>query len=153
LAEDHVINQKVAISMLRGMGCEPTVAVDGRKALDAWQAGAFDLILMDIQMPEMDGFEAMAAIRAREREIGGHVPIVALTAHAMKGDRERCLEAGFDDHLAKPIHYDRLVEVVGRFLNDRQWPLATSATLVMATDADRMKSRRPRGVGKASPSS
>ena len=112
LAEDHVINQKVAVAMLRGMGHESTVVADGRRALEAWEAGPFDLILMDIQMPEMDGFEALAAIRARERETGGHVPIVALTAHAMKGDRERCLEAGFDDHLAKPIRSDLLGKAI-----------------------------------------
>jgi two-component system sensor histidine kinase/response regulator len=115
LAEDHLINQKVAVAMLRKMGHEPTVVDDDRKALEAWESGPFDLILMDIQMPDMDGFEAVAAIRARERKIGGHVPIVALTAHAMKGDRERCLEAGFDDYLAKPIHSDLLAEAIERW--------------------------------------
>lgn len=115
LAEDHVINQKVAVSMLHRLGFEPTVVPDGRKALEAWEVGTFDLILMDIQMPEMDGFEALMAIRAREHEIGGRVPIVALTAHAMKGDLERCLEAGFDDYLAKPIRSDRLDEVIKKW--------------------------------------
>jgi two-component system, sensor histidine kinase and response regulator len=115
LAEDHVINRKVAVAMLRGIGCEPTVVVDGREAFAAWESGPFDLILMDIQMPEMDGFAALAAIRAREREAGCRVPIVALTAHAMKGDRERCLEAGFDDHLAKPIRADDLARVIARW--------------------------------------
>ena len=103
LAEDHIVNQKVAVRMLQGMGHEATVAPDGRKAVEAWESGRFDLILMDVQMPEMDGFEALAAIRSRERPAGGHMTIIALTAHAMKGDRERCLDAGFDDYLTKPI--------------------------------------------------
>ena len=103
LAEDHVVNQKVAVAMLRGMGHDPTVAPDGRRAVEAWKSGHFDLILMDLQMPEMDGFEAVASIRDLERTGGGHIPIVALTAHAMMGDRERCLGSGFDDYLTKPI--------------------------------------------------
>ena len=115
LAEDHVINQKVAVAMLRRMGHEPTVVGDGRDAIEAWSSRPFDLILMDIQMPVMDGFAAVVAIRAREREIGGRVPIVALTAHAMKGDRERCLEAGFDDHLTKPILASGLSQVIERW--------------------------------------
>jgi signal transduction histidine kinase/DNA-binding response OmpR family regulator len=112
LAEDQVINQKVAVAILRGMGHEPNVVADGRQALTAWESGSFDLILMDVQMPEMDGFEAVSAIRAREREVGGHVPIIALTAHAMKGDRERSLDAGFDDHIAKPIRSGDLRQAI-----------------------------------------
>jgi signal transduction histidine kinase/CheY-like chemotaxis protein/HPt (histidine-containing phosphotransfer) domain-containing protein len=112
LAEDHVINQKVAAGMLERMGHVTTIVGDGRAALQAWREGRFDLILMDVQMPEMDGFEALAAIRALEEATGDHVPIVALTAHAMSGDRENCLKAGFDEYIAKPIRSDRLREVI-----------------------------------------
>ena len=111
LAEDHVVNQKVAVGLIQGLGHAVVVADDGRRALEAWRARPFDLILMDISMPEMDGFEALAAIRAEEPP-GRHVPIVAITAHAMKGDRERCLEAGFDDYLAKPIRSAELRAVL-----------------------------------------
>ncbi len=103
LAEDHPVNQKVAVHMLERMGHSVVVASDGRRALDALDASEFDVILMDLQMPEMDGFEAVRAIRQREAESGRHTTTLALTAHAMQGDRERCLEAGFDGHLAKPI--------------------------------------------------
>ncbi len=96
------------------LGHDTTVVADGRQAVEAWESGDFDLILMDIQMPEMDGFEAVAAIRAREAAggVGGPIPIIALTAHAMKGDRERCLESGFDDYLSKPIRSDELLRVL-----------------------------------------
>ncbi len=116
LAEDHVVNQKVAVFMLRGMGHVPTVVGDGRAAVEAWRGGSFDLILMDVQMPEMDGFEAVAAIRAAEGPTGGGVPIVALTAHAMKGDRERCLRSGFDEYLSKPIRSADLRAAIGRMV-------------------------------------
>ena len=81
-----------------------SVVDNGREALAALGSQKFDLVLMDVQMPEMDGLEATAAIRASERQSGGHVPIIAMTAHAMKGDRERCLEAGMDEYISKPIH-------------------------------------------------
>jgi len=103
LAEDHVVNQKVAVGLIQGLGHEVVVVGDGRLAVEAWRERAFDLILMDISMPEMDGVEALAVIRRDEATTGGHIPVVALTAHAMKGDRERCLEAGFDHYLSKPI--------------------------------------------------
>jgi two-component system sensor histidine kinase/response regulator len=115
LAEDHPINQKVATRMLESQGHEVTIAANGRLALeDLASSGPFDLILMDVQMPEMDGFEATAAIRSGERPGGVRMPVVALTAHAMTGDRERCLAAGFDDYLAKPIHAAALADVLAR---------------------------------------
>jgi PAS domain S-box-containing protein len=103
LAEDHPVNQKVAVRMLEHLGHKVQVAPHGVAALAALEKESFDVVLMDLQMPEMDGFEALRAIREREQERGGHLPVIALTAHAMQGDRERCLDAGFDAYLAKPI--------------------------------------------------
>jgi CheY-like chemotaxis protein len=103
LAEDGLVNQKVAVNLLQQRGHKVTVANNGQKAVDALDSQSFDAVLMDIQMPSMDGFEATAVIRERESESGGHIPIIAMTAHAMKGDRERCLEAGMDGYIAKPI--------------------------------------------------
>jgi signal transduction histidine kinase/CheY-like chemotaxis protein/tetratricopeptide (TPR) repeat protein/tRNA A-37 threonylcarbamoyl transferase component Bud32 len=112
LAEDGVVNQQVASRLLKLRGHHVVLANNGKEALAALEQEAFDLVLMDVQMPEMDGFTATAAIRAKERETGAHIPIVAMTAHAMRGDRERCLEAGMDSYLAKPIHMQALYETV-----------------------------------------
>jgi two-component system, sensor histidine kinase and response regulator len=103
LAEDSLVNQKLAEGLLQSRGHSVVVANNGVEALAAHQVQPFDLVLMDVQMPEMDGLEATAAIRAREKSTGRHTPIVAMTAHAMKGDRQRCLEAGMDGYIAKPI--------------------------------------------------
>ena len=99
-----------------GAGTRVVVAKNGREAISALERETFDVVLMDVQMPEMGGFEATAAIRAREREKGGHVRIVAMTAHAMKGDRERCLAAGMDDYLAKPAESRALFAVIEKRL-------------------------------------
>ena len=114
LAEDHSINQVVATRMLEDQGHEVTVVGDGRAAVEAAESRTFDVILMDVQMPEMDGFEALRAIRSREQDSGLRVPIVALTAHAMAGDRERCLGSGFDDYLTKPIQASTLRDALDR---------------------------------------
>jgi signal transduction histidine kinase/DNA-binding response OmpR family regulator len=111
LAEDNAVNQKVACALLERRGHSVTLAKDGKEAVAAFQRRPFDLILMDIQMPEMDGFEATRAIRQSEQGRGPRIPIIALTAHAMKGDAERCLEAGMDGHLAKPIRAADLAKV------------------------------------------
>jgi CheY-like chemotaxis protein len=103
LAEDNVVNQRVAVALLRREGHDVVVAENGRQALEKLEGGRFDLVLMDIQMPEMSGLEAALKIRERERVTGGHLPIIALTAHAMKGDEEQCLEAGMDGYVSKPI--------------------------------------------------
>jgi PAS domain S-box-containing protein len=103
LAEDNVINQKLAVRILENRGHRVTVVGNGEEALAALEQGAFDVVLMDVQMPAMDGFQATAEIRRRERETGGHLPIVAMTAHAMAGDREKCLDAGMDDYVSKPL--------------------------------------------------
>jgi CheY-like chemotaxis protein len=103
LAEDNPVTQKVVLGFLGRWGQEVVVAHNGREAVEISAREPFDLVLMDVQMPVLDGYQATAAIRARERTAGGHLPIIAMTAEAMKGDRERCLEAGMDDYLTKPI--------------------------------------------------
>jgi CheY-like chemotaxis protein len=112
VAEDNLVNQTVAARLLEKRGHVVTVVGDGRLAVAAHANGDFDVILMDVQMPEMDGFEATAAIREHERTTGGHIPIIAMTAHAMRGDEARCLEAGMDTYLSKPIQVDRLLEAL-----------------------------------------
>ena len=112
LAEDNAVNQKLAVRLLEKQGHVVTVANDGVQAVAAVQNGEFDVVLMDVQMPNMGGLEAVAAIRARERGTGKHVPIVAMTAHAMKGDQESCLAAGMDAYVSKPIHPVHLMEVI-----------------------------------------
>jgi CheY-like chemotaxis protein len=112
LAEDNAVNQRLAASLLERRGHHVIIAGNGIEALDALSRQRFDVVLMDVQMPEMGGFETTAAIRARERDGSSRVPIIAMTAHAMKGDRERCLEAGMDEYLTKPLDSRRLCEVV-----------------------------------------
>jgi CheY-like chemotaxis protein len=104
VTDDNPINRALANRMLEKMGHKVTLANDGAEAVAAYQAHSFDAILMDVQMPVMGGFEATAEIRRLEQTSGGHIPIIAMTAHAMAGDRERCLEAGMDGYVAKPIH-------------------------------------------------
>jgi len=115
LAEDNAVNQKIASRFLEKEGHHVTLAADGRQALAALDRQNFDVVLMDVQMPEMDGFEATAIIRARERDTGKRLPIIAMTAHAMKGDRERCLAAGMDSYIAKPITAPGLIEILENF--------------------------------------
>jgi len=114
LAEDNPVSQKLAVRLLQNRGHSVTVAQTGRQALVALETERFDMVLMDVQMPQMDGLEATAAIREREAAVGGHLRIVAMTAHAMKGDRERCLAAGMDDYISKPIDPQELFAVVER---------------------------------------
>jgi CheY-like chemotaxis protein len=114
LAEDNPVNQRVVLRLLQKQGHVVVVAGTGREAVGAWERERFDLVLMDVQMPELDGLEATGVIRAREQGTGRRVPIVAMTAHALKGDRERCLEAGMDDYLAKPVQMAELLGVLER---------------------------------------
>ncbi len=115
LAEDNLVNQKVAQAMLRKLEVEADVATNGLEALDALLGVSYDLVLMDCQMPEMDGFEASRRIRDRERG-SRRIPIVAMTANAMVGDRERCLESGMDDYIPKPVRMEDLRRALGRWL-------------------------------------
>ncbi len=128
LAEDNRANQKLATSLLEARGHSVVVANNGEEAVELSAAeDAFDIILMDVQMPVMDGFEATAAIRGRERAGGARIPIVALTAHAMTGYRERCLEAGMDGYIAKPIVADELIETLAHFDGTGSGGLAAGA--------------------------
>ncbi len=117
LAEDHEINQKVAVRILEKLGHMVVMAGDGQEAVTALRREAFDLVLMDVQMPTMDGLEAIAAIRAAEQATGRHIPSIAVTAHAMKGDRERCLRAGFDEYVAKPLQVRDLTGAIESLLS------------------------------------
>jgi CheY-like chemotaxis protein len=112
LAEDNEINQKVATEFLEMRGHEVRVAANGVEALTALQTDRFDVILMDVQMPQMDGIQATTAIREKEKTTGDHLPIIAMTGYAMKGDRQRCLDAGMDGYICKPIRSQELYAVV-----------------------------------------
>src|SRR3989441_7134688 len=125
LFEDSAINQALAVRLLRKRGHEVEVANNGREGLEAWGKsgpGRFDVVLMDVQMPEMDGFEATAAIRAREKTTGRHQPIIAMTAHAMKGDKERCLEAGMDGYVSKPVRTKDLFDEIKKHVPSAEAP-------------------------------
>jgi two-component system, sensor histidine kinase and response regulator len=115
VAEDNPVNQELALHLLERRGHSVIVAENGRQALAAISKHEFDLVLMDVQMPELGGLEATAAIRTKEKETGTHLPIVALTAHAMQGDRERCLAAGMDGYIAKPLDPRQFLQTVEAF--------------------------------------
>jgi two-component system, sensor histidine kinase and response regulator len=116
LVEDNLINQKVATRLLEKRGCAVELAATGKEALAALARQSFDIILMDVQMPDMNGFEATRAIREREKSTGSHVPIVAMTAHVMKGDKERCLETGMDGYVSKPIRPEELFSTINELV-------------------------------------
>jgi CheY-like chemotaxis protein len=117
LAEDNVINQKLVVKILEKTGYDISVASNGEQAVSLLEKEKLDLVLMDIQMPKMDGFDATIHIREKEKKTGGHIPIIALTAHAMKGDRERCMEAGMDGYVSKPIKSEELLNTIHRVLH------------------------------------
>ena len=165
LAEDNTINQRVALGILEKRGHAVVVAGNGKEALAALEKQAFDLVLMDVQMPEMDGFEVTKAIRARETAVNAergmrspecetqhssfiihhsslsHIPIVAMTAHAMTGDRERCLEAGMDDYVSKPLQVQQLLEVIERLV-----PTGTEVETGALHEAKLPEGELPEGV-------
>jgi len=120
LAEDSFVNQKLAIGLLEKHGHSIIVANNGKEAIAALSSQQFDVVLMDLEMPEMDGLETTAVIRVKEQQTGEHIPIIAMTAHAMKGDRERCLEAGMDDYVSKPIRAQQLFETLEAVCRQRR---------------------------------
>jgi two-component system sensor histidine kinase/response regulator len=119
LAEDNAVNQRLVVRLLEKRGHRVVVAGNGREALEALEKESFDLVLMDVQMPEIDGLAATVTIREKEKVTGTHLAVVALTAHAMKGDRERCLAAGMDDYLSKPIRPPELDAILESYLARR----------------------------------
>jgi PAS domain S-box-containing protein len=135
LVEDNLINQQVAVGILQIQGYTVTVANNGKEALDAHAQGAFDVILMDCHMPEMDGFEATMEIRKREQAGGKRVPIIALTANAMATDREECLNAGMDDHLSKPFSMQTMQDMLDRWTRKPGSPDAAAAALAARATA------------------
>jgi CheY-like chemotaxis protein len=123
LVEDHPVNQRLARKLLEKWGHTVLVAANGRKALEAIERNNFDLVIMDVQMPEMNGLEASRQIRAQEKGTGAHLPIIAMTAHAMKGDREQCLAAGMDAYVTKPIDPDLLFRTIEGAASDKVVPI------------------------------
>jgi CheY-like chemotaxis protein len=115
VAEDNAVNQIIAVAALERCGCRVEVVNDGRKALEALSTRSYDAVLMDCQMPEMDGYEATAELRRRESG-DRHTPVIAMTAHAMAGDRENCLEAGMDDYISKPMRRQQLIDTLQRWI-------------------------------------
>jgi len=114
VAEDNPVNQIVIRRTLDRHGCDVTVVATGVQAVETLETQSFDVVFMDVQMPEMDGFEATEEVRRREAGTGRHQLIIAMTAHAMKGDRERCLSSGMDDYLAKPVRPSEVAAILGR---------------------------------------
>ena len=114
LAEDNPVNQVVALHMLENLGCQVETAGDGREAVEAMLETRFDLVLMDCQMPEMDGYTATMQIRRQESGTR-HTPVIAMTANAMVSDRDKCIQAGMDDFISKPVNPKRLTQVIARW--------------------------------------
>jgi CheY-like chemotaxis protein len=129
LAEDNAVNQRLVVRLLEKRGHRVEVAENGLEALAALKKEDFDLVLMDVQMPEMDGMEATAAIRKSEKRTGEHVAVIALTAHAMKGDREKCLAAGMDGYLTKPIRPQELDDALEACVKNRQAKMSALASV------------------------
>ncbi len=122
--EDNQVNQLVAKCMLGKLGCDVDLAIDDEEAVETVGKGSYQLVFIDCQMPEMDGCAATAESRAQENHTGGHLPIIAMTADAMQGDRERCLAAGMDDYISKPVRVDALVDMIQKWGVTTRKPLA-----------------------------
>ena len=116
VAEDNEINQLVVEQTLLGQKYEYKIVENGRLAVEGFKSLSPDLIIMDVSMPEMNGYDATKAIRELEEKMGGHVPIIGVTAHALKGDRENCIEAGMDDYMAKPINPTKLEVLIAKWI-------------------------------------
>jgi len=154
LAEDNVVNQQVALAMLRKLGLRADAVADGAEAVKALESIPYDLVLMDVCMPVLDGIEATRQIRDPESKVGDHaIPIVALTANAMKNDREQCLDAGMNDYLSKPVSRERLLAVIGKWLgagNGGFSPVRTAAqSVALKSDA---RSHDLEGLARCAPS-
>jgi len=134
LAEDNSVNQLLAVRLLEQLGHSVAVAGNGQEALDALDREPFDLLLLDIQMPQLGGFEVTALIRAGERQTGRRLPIIAMTAHALKGDRDRCLAAGMDGYIAKPIQSELLAQVIDEVMGGRSCFTAAADTADQARE-------------------
>jgi len=145
LAEDNVVNQRVAVRILEKRGHTVTAVANGLEAVQALACQKFDLVLMDVQMPQMDGLDATAAIRRAELPLGSHVPIIAMTAHAMKGDRERCLAAGMDDYVSKPVNAEQLFAVIERTLSACQAAARAAKASVAVEPASALRPGMERG--------
>lgn len=135
VAEDSPVNLKLVVRMLEKRGHTVTSSTNGREAVAALAGEPFDLVLMDVEMPEMDGFEATATIREKEKAGGGHIPVIAMTAHAMKGDRERCLATGMDGYVSKPIRAQELLETIDRVVAGEAKPKVGVSTTSRQDDA------------------
>ncbi len=148
VVEDNIVNREVAVRILERLGYRIDTAADGREAVEAVRKIPYDLILMDVQMPEMDGFRATKLIRRYESVVGRHTPIVAMTAHALQGDREKCMEAGMDDYVPKPVTRESLAAVVGRMLASAASVLGAGGA--EASGASRAAAARtpPAGIGR-----
>jgi len=151
LVEDNAVNRELAVRLLGKRGHEVEVATNGREALDLLDEGGFsrfDAVLMDVQMPEMDGMEATAAIRAQERTLGTHLPIIGVTAHAMKGDRERCLDGGMDGYVSKPIRPETLFSELARLVSDSA-PLKAQPAAMPKAAGTKAAGANPAGANPA----
>ena len=154
-AEDNFVNQRLIVRLLESVGHSVTVVGDGLAAVNASQQNSYDVILMDVQMPIMDGHEATRQIRHLERTTGAHVPIIAMTAHAMKGDREKCLEAGMDDYIAKPLHKQELLQAICEQTTRKRLPLGEAPAPIFRSDFFKRRTRyrsgpAPNGRGRRS---
>ncbi len=149
VAEDNIVNQEVAVLLLEELGFNAHVVANGKMALEASQDPNCQLILMDCQMPEMDGFEATMLIRQREKQSADHIPIIAMTAHAMEGDRELCLQSGMDDYVSKPVTITRLRDVVARWLNYRESHKRTTSQSLPAMTRSQAEAIKARALAEA----
>ena len=136
LAEDNLVNQKLALGILAKLGHRVTVANNGKEALEMISESTFDVVLMDVQMPEMDGLAATRELRRRESASGSHLPVVAMTAHAMKGDRENCLAAGMDDYLSKPIRLKDVANKLTELFQGREGPAEDCVSTKISSDEE-----------------
>ncbi len=155
VVEDDELNRSVVLRVLRGLGYRAEAVVDGVEALAALERERYSLVLMDCQMPELDGYETTRRLRRRERGTGRHLPVIAMTAHAMRGERERCFAAGMDDYVSKPFTEERLAAVLDRWLADEPTPAAAGpggSNDARSNDASRLRSRTIESFLRQSPS-